>query len=145
VESTEERIVDLANSPFFGLLRTRLDQLSERQRLIAENIANASTPGYRPRDVDTSGFEAMVAARANASGATHMTRTNARHMTPGGGSTAAPIVSRPDSETTIDGNQVVLEEQMARAAETRMQFETGIALYQKGLQLVRMAVKPPGR
>ncbi len=138
--------MDLANSPFFGLLRTRLDQLSDRQRLIAENIANASTHGYRPRDVDTSGFEAMVAARANGGGATNMTRTNVRHMTPGGGSgTEAQIISRPDSETTIDGNQVVLEEQMARAAETRMQFETSIALYQKGLQLVRMAVKPPGR
>jgi flagellar basal-body rod protein FlgB len=138
--------MDLANSQFFGLLRTRLDQLSERQRLIAENIANASTPGYRPRDLDTSGFERMLQSQSGSpGGGLTMTRTNAAHMTPSGGAGHAKIVTRDDSETTIDGNAVVLEDQMARAAETRMQFETGIALYQKGLELVRLAARAPGR
>jgi flagellar basal-body rod protein FlgB len=137
--------VDLGNTPFFGMLRARLDQLSERQRLIAENIANASTPGYRPRDVDTSGFERMLASAAGGRGGVTLVRTNPGHMAPGGGGGATSVVTRDDSETTIDGNAVVLEEQMARAAETRMQFETGIALYQKGLELVRMAARAPGR
>ena len=137
--------MDLANSPFFGVLRQRLDQLSERQRLISENIANASTPHYRPRDLDMSGFEHMVAAQSGGHGLA-MTRTSAMHIAPGGGSSgAAKVIASPDSETTIDGNQVVLEDEMAKANETRMQFETGIALYQKGLALVRMAVKAPGR
>ena len=138
--------MDLANTPFFGMLRARLDQLSERQRLISENIANASTPGYRPRDVDTAGFERAMASAVNSrSGATTIARTNPRHMAPGGGAIEAKVITRDDSETTMDGNAVVLEEQMARAAETRMSFETGIALYQKGLELVRMAARPPGR
>ncbi len=136
--------MDLANTPFFGLLRSRLDQLSERQQLIAENIANASTPGYRPRDLDTAGFERMLASAAGGRGLT-MTRTHAGHMSGNTGSAQVQIVTRDDSETTIDGNAVVLEEQMARAAETRMAFETGIALYQKGLELVRMAARAPGR
>jgi flagellar basal-body rod protein FlgB len=136
--------LDLGSTPFFGMLRARLDQLSERQRLIAENIANASTPGYRPRDVDTAGFERILASASSGGGMT-LVRTNPGHMAPGGGSARTQIVTRDDSETTIDGNAVVLEEQMARAAETRMQFETGIALYQKGLELVRMAARAPGR
>ena len=137
--------MDLGNTPFFGLLRSRLDQLSERQRLISENIANASTPGYRPRDVDTSGFERMVASAAGGGGL-QMARTKAGHMSPGGGgSGGVNIVTRDDSETTIDGNAVVLEEQMSAAAQTRMEFETGIALYQKGLELIRMAARAPGR
>ena len=138
--------MDLANSPFFGLLRQRLDHLSERQRLISENIANASTPGYRPRDLDTGGFDRMLASAANSGGVT-VARTNPGHMSSGGsgGGSGVQIVTRDDSETTIDGNAVVLEEQMARAAETRMQFETGLALYQKGLDLVRMAARAPGR
>lgn len=138
--------MDLANTPFFGMLRARLDQLSERQRLIAENIANASTPGYRPRDIDTSGFERMLASAASSGGSgLTLVRTNPRHMVPGGGTAQAQVITRDDSETTIDGNAVVLEEQMAHAAETRMQFETGIALYQKGLELVRLAARAPGR
>ncbi len=135
--------MDLSSTPFFGLLRARLDQLSERQKLIAENIANASTPGYRPRDVDTAGFERMLASAAGGRGLA-MSRTSATHMTPGG-SVETRIVTQDDSETTMDGNAVVLEEQMARAAETRMQFETNLALYQKGLELVRLALRAPGR
>jgi flagellar basal-body rod protein FlgB len=136
--------LDLANTPFFGMLRARLDQLSERQRLIAENIANASTPGYRPRDIDTAGFERMLAGAAGGRGGVTLVRTNPGHMT-AGGSADVRVITRDDSETTIDGNAVVLEEQTARAAETRMQFETSIALYQKGLELVRMAARAPGR
>jgi flagellar basal-body rod protein FlgB len=136
--------VDIANSPFFGLLRARLDQLSQRQQLIAENIANASTPGYRPRDVDTAGFERMLAS-ASRGGGPVMARTSPLHMSAGGGSPEVSIVTRDDSETTMDGNAVVLEEQMARAAETRTAFETGLALYQKGLELLRLASRPPGR
>jgi flagellar basal-body rod protein FlgB len=135
--------LDIANSSFFGLLRARLDHLSERQRLIAENIANASTPGYRPRDIDASGFERMLASAAGGRGLT-MSRTNTAHMTPNG-SAEVRTITRDDSETTIDGNAVVLEEQMARAAETRMAFETGVALYQKGLDLLRLAARAPGR
>ncbi|MEQ1491504.1 MAG: flagellar basal body protein, partial [Terricaulis sp.] len=98
--------MDLGNTPFFGLLRARLDNLSERQRLISENIANASTPGYRPRDVDTSGFERMVASAAGGgAGSLQMARTKSGHMSPGGGgSGGVNIVTRDDSETTIDGN-----------------------------------------
>jgi flagellar basal-body rod protein FlgB len=140
--------MDLSQTQFFGLLRARLTQLSERQRLISENIANASTPGYRPRDLDTSAFERMLASAGNDSGGgLQMVRTSATHMMPGGamGPTQANITTVPDSETTIDGNAVVLEDQMAKASDTRMQFDTAIALYQKGLDLLRMASRAPGR
>jgi len=133
--------MDGASFNFFGMLRSRLTQLSQRERLIAENIANATTPGYKPRDLDTSAFQRLLAARQ---GAASLTRTNAMHMTAGGDATPQ-VITRPDSETTLDGNAVVLEEQSMRAAETRMAFETSIALYQKGLQLVRIAARAPGR
>lgn len=139
--------MDLANSPFFSLLRARLDHLSERQRLIAENIANATTPGYRPRDLDTSGFERLLASAGGGRGLA-MARTNDGHMGVGGGAagSATPrVITRNDSEVTMDGNAVILEEEMTRAAETRLAFETGLALYQKGLDLVRLASRAPGR
>jgi flagellar basal-body rod protein FlgB len=135
--------MDLANSSFFGLLRARLDQLSERQRLVAENIANASTPGFQPHDLDSAGFERALADAAGGGGL-RMAQTNPMHMSPAG-SASVRVVEAPDSETTIDGNSVVLEDQMARSADTRMAFETNLALYQKGLQLVRLAIKSPTR
>jgi len=123
--------VSISDTPYFALLRARLDFLGNRQRLIAENIANASTPGFTPRDVDAAAFDKAM-ERATRHGG-DVSRVSAR------------AVSRPDSETTLDGNSVVLEDQAMRAMETRMQFETGLSLYQKGLQLMRMAARPPGR
>jgi flagellar basal-body rod protein FlgB len=131
--------MDLAHTPFFGILRERLQQLGQRQRLIAENIANSATPGYQPRELDASAFIRALDREGLA-----MARTQPGHMGPGG-RLEPRIVTRPDSETTLDGNSVVLEEQTIRAAETRMQYETGLALYQKGLMLLRMAARPPGR
>jgi flagellar basal-body rod protein FlgB len=138
--------MDLVNTPFFGLLRARLGQLSERQRLISENIANASTPGYRPRDLDTSAFERLLAQQGSGGNGLQMARTDPQHISLAGPvSTEAAIRTAEDSETTMDGNAVVLEDQMAKAQETRMQFETGLALYQKGLDLLKMAARAPGR
>lgn len=134
--------------PFFATLKARLDIISERQKLISENVANATTPGFKPRDVDASAFEKAVsaaAARQNGS-RLQMARTQASHMPTGALTGTGPkVITRPDSETTIDGNAVVLEEQMLRAAQNRSAFETGMAIYQKGLQLMRMAARGPGR
>ena len=68
-------------------------------------------------------------------------------MTPNRGSDAPALsVSKsPDSETTLDGNAVVVEEQMMKIAETRMDFETMVGLYQKSLGLLRLASRAPGR
>ena len=94
--------MSIANTPYFALLRARLDFLGDRQRLIAENIANASTPGFTPRDLDAAAFDkAVERATKNGHDYTHLP--------------SARAVSRPDSETTLDGNSVVLEDQAMRA------------------------------
>ena len=51
----------------------------------------------------------------------------------------------PDSETTLDGNAVVVEEQMLKMAESRMAYDAAIGFYQKSMQMLRMAARPPGR
>ena len=50
----------------------------------------------------------------------------------------------PDSETTLDGNSVVVEEQMLKMAESRMAYDAAISLYQKSMQMLRLAAKKPG-
>lgn len=136
--------MDTTASPFFSLLRAQLDHLGTRQKLIAENIANATTPGFTPRDTDETAF-AQAMASFSSSNTLAVARTDPGHL--GGASAAAisKVISSPDGETTLDGNSVVLEDQMMKAAETRMGYETSLALYQKGLDLVRLAIKAPGR
>lgn len=130
----------------FSTLKSRLETLSTRERLVAENIANANTPGYTPNDVNLNNFEsALRAARGGAGSGTALARTREGHL---GAPEAGPrslleIRPTPDSETTIDGNQVVVEEQMARLSETRAAYEQAATLYQKGLEFLRIAARTP--
>lgn len=137
----------------FSLLKFRMQMLGERQKVIAQNVANVSTPGYVPGDIDQDAFAATLQrmaghGRGGAGPArTAMVATQAGHMAPAGGSSApgVSVVKSPDSETTLDGNAVVVEEQMIKIAETRMDFETMVGLYQKSLGLLRLASRAPGR
>jgi flagellar basal-body rod protein FlgB len=140
-----------ADMPIFQLMKARMNMLGQRQKTIAENVANVSTPGYVPKDVDEKSFARTMEgiAQASTGGAPRlqMAATQPGHITgsrPGGG-TNFRIVSKPDSETTLDGNQVVVEEQMMKVAETRTEFETMVGLYQKSLGLLRLASRSPSR
>jgi flagellar basal-body rod protein FlgB len=134
----------------FQLMKSRMQMLGERQKVIAQNVANVSTPGYVPGDIDQEAFAATLqrmAGKSAAPGRTAMVATQAGHMAPshGPGSPALSVQKSPDSETTLDGNAVVVEEQMMKIAETRMDFETMVGLYQKSLGLLRLASRAPGR
>jgi flagellar basal-body rod protein FlgB len=133
----------------FSLMKARLQMLGDRQKVIAENVANVSTPGFVPRDVDQDSFAAALqrmAGRSSGPARTTMIATQAGHMAPQGGASTSYHMSRaPDSETTLDGNSVVVEEQMMKIAETRMDFETMVGLYQKSLGLLRLASRSPTR
>jgi flagellar basal-body rod protein FlgB len=128
--------------PLFGIIKGRLHHLGERQKLIAENVANADTPGFTPRDLKPFTLAGM---RAPATGGVGAVRTHAMHIG------SAPVratpwkpVASPDSETTLDGNSVVLEEEMIKMAEARNHYDAAIGLYQKSLGLLRTAARRPG-
>ncbi len=136
----------VADIPLLGQIKGRLSWLDERQRLVAQNVANADTPGYVGRDLKA---PTDFAAAMREGGGLRMVRTSAAHM-PVGGPNGAPVArftseASPDSETTLDGNAVVVEEQMLKMAESRMAYDAAIGLYTKSMAMMRLAAKAPGR
>lgn len=131
----------ITDLPLFSQIKGRLTWLDQRQRVIAENVANADTPGYAARDLSQpADFAAALRA-----GRVQMARTSAMHIAPAGHAARFEVNRSPDSETTLDGNSVVVEEQMLKMAESRMAYDAAIGLYQKSMQMLRLAAKPPGR
>ncbi len=55
------------------------------------------------------------------------------------------MIRTKDSETTLNGNSVVLEEEMMKMSEARMDYDAAIGFYQKSMTLLRMAARAPGR
>lgn len=137
--------MDLGNIPIFAMLRGRLGYLTERQRVISENVANANTPGYAPQELKPFTFQAQMQAHAG-SGPSSMAMTQQGHMLPPHARPpqAATPVKTKDSETTLDGNSVVLEEEMMKMSQARMDYDAAISFYQKSLALIRLASRAPG-
>jgi flagellar basal-body rod protein FlgB len=135
--------VGFTDLPLLGQIKGRLTWLDERQRVIAQNVANADTPGYVGRDLQT---PTDFAAALRQGGGVQMVRTSAMHIAPARSNVEHfQAADAPDSETTLDGNSVVVEEQMLKMAESRMAYDAAIGFYQKSMQMLRMAAKPPGR
>ena len=144
--------MELNGIPLFSLLQNKLGYLNERQRVIAQNVANSSTPGYRPSDLkpfdqQTGMRNSDTSKRMAAIGAS---TTDSAHLTSRGGGSDEPkanvysSVISPDSETTLDGNQVVLEEQMLKMSESRNEYDAAISFYQKAMAMLHLAVQKPG-
>lgn len=145
--------MNLNEIPLFSMLKGRLSYLGQRQNVIATNIANSDTPGYAPRDmkpftVDTAGAVssgAIPMAAVRGASVRGPTLTSPAHMTPKRPMQIDKPKGAPDSEITLDGNGVVLEEQSMKLIEARMDYDAAIGFYQKSLGLLRMAARAPGK
>jgi len=144
--------MDLNGIPLFSLLQNKLSYLGERQKVIAQNVANASTPGFTPSDLkafdqqpglDPHAAQAPVVAGPARTDSGISLGASAGSTT-SGAARAYVSESAPDSETTLNGNQVVLEEQMLKMSEARSDYEAAIGFYQKSLDLLHLAVRKPG-
>ena len=136
----------LDSIPLFSMIRGKLDHVTARERLIAQNVANADTPGYMPTDLKpfTIASNGPTVGRL---GGVAPARTNAMHLE-GEPAKAAPdpsAVDTPDSETTLTGNHVVLEEEMMKMTEARMDYEAAVSFYEKSLNMLKTAARAPGR
>lgn len=144
--------MNLAEIPLFNMLKGRLGYLSEKERLIAQNVANSDTPGFRSSDLKPFTFhvQAQAGAAMTPSSSTpavtqagHMQMPNAtRKSGPGG---PFKTTKTQSSETTLDGNSVVLEEEMLKMSDARMNYDAAIGFYQKSMNLLRLAARAPGR
>lgn len=128
--------MDITKLPLMETMRERMAYLSARQTVLAENVANANTPGYRARDVEEPDFAAIAAGETDNA----LAVTNPMHIsssgTPGGSFRTKDM---PDAESTPNGNSVVLEDQMMKVSSTQMDYATVTQLYRKALSMIRLA------
>jgi flagellar basal-body rod protein FlgB len=132
----------LTQAPLFELMSARLAWLSQRQVVLGQNLANADTPSYRPRDLRPADFARLAKDGTTQAGRVEMTRTDPAHLG-GGPSVRIGLASHPADhvyETAPNGNAVVLEEQMAKASQTALDYQLTSNLYRKYLGMMRIAL-----
>lgn len=106
---------------------------SERQKLIAQNVANADTPGFRARDLG------RFAETYRSDVATQMRATKPQHATGlswGGKAQATDAGGEP----APNGNTVSVEEEMIRTAQARREFDIAVAVTRSSLSMIRTSL-----
>ncbi len=113
---------------------------TERQSLIASNIANADTPHYKARDIDFKLALSAVQGRGAGSALT-LARTSAGHLEAvGANAYSAAVRYRGEQQSSVDGNTVNLDTERAAFAENALQYEASITFINGILRTQQMAI-----
>jgi flagellar basal-body rod protein FlgB len=120
----------IQNLTIFQLASAMTRHAGDRQAIVAENIANADTPGFKARDLvpfaDT--FAAQSALGLRGTRPSHITNRN------------ETVFTSPFGVESPNGNTVSLESEMMRMTEIRQQHDMAIGIYQKSLQILRTSM-----
>ena len=106
-----------------------------RQATIAQNVAQADTPGYKARDV------VPFAQSYSENDIAPLRRTRAGHLG-FSGPTSQPEIQTISSKGTEapNGNTVSLETEMVKSAEVRQQHEMALSIYKSSLDILRASI-----
>jgi flagellar basal-body rod protein FlgB len=113
---------------------------SERQRLIASNIANADTPGYVAREMDFA--TALREATGQLATAGQMTVTTAGHLQPLAGARGEPgLRYATPSQTNLDRNTVDMDRERASFADNSVKYEATLRFINGSVRTMLDAIK----
>ena len=112
-----------------------------RQQLLASNIANADTPGYKARDINFSA--ALQSALENGTQGAGLSKTSAQHI---GGSPTQPVpgqqvVYRTPTQPSVDGNTVEMDAERAQFAENSIHIEASLTFINSQIKTLLAAVQ----
>ena len=129
----------LLNMPVFAALTDKMRWHQARQGLLAENVANAETPGYRGRDLAQYDYAKQSGAFSSATVTT--TATNPTHFSVSsseGGAFGAQRMA--NFEITPEGNGVSLEDEMMKVTTNMMDYQAATTLYTKSIKVLKTAL-----
>ncbi len=118
-----------------GIHERALGLRSQRAEILANNLANADTPGFKARDMD---FQAMLAGQMES--AAPLRTTNERHLT-----TATPatgeLLYRNPIQPAIDGNTVDTQQEMAEFSKNALSFQASFQFLNSKFKGLTSAIK----
>lgn len=132
----------------FQAISSKMGYLNQRQTVLALNIANSDTPGYRPQDlVEVDFAETLKKELSNGNAGpgvrnVSIEQTNTAHMTLAG-QEEGDVRSRKQKdmyEVAPAENAVILEEQLMNASRNAMDYTMMLNIYQKQVGMFRIAL-----
>lgn len=115
-------------------LHRSLDYHSERHNVLASNIANTNTPGFRPKEL-------LRVEKDDFGGTLAMARTEQEHMIGSGVPELHDVKVVPDESSLggLDGNNVSIEREMSKLEANDLRYQAATKLVNKHLGMLRYA------
>ena len=113
------------------------------QNVIASNIANADTPGYRAKRIE---FEQALRDALQVADELPISKTNSKHVGPRASDPVFPeIYEDPNGIESLDGNTVNRSEEMARMKSNQLMSDASVEMIRKKLGMLKYAISEGGR
>ena len=127
------------NLTIFAAVKRRLNWLTQRQEILAQNIANADTPQFRAKDLKAFDFKDIVRREGMQ---LNIEITDSSHL-PGKRKRLRDFTKfeeRRPFETAPNGNSVIVEEQMGKINGSQINHRLTTSLYKKHLNMFKIAL-----
>lgn len=131
----------LSFSQTFRALEKAIDLSQKRHTLIASNISNVDTPGYRARDLD---FQSALNQALGADYKVELTTTHPGHIDLSK-SSGTNVEAIEDQGSWNGYNWVNIDKEMARLAENNLIYRTSVETLLRKIALLKEAIKEGGR
>lgn len=132
--------MSITDISLLSMLRTKMQWHQERQRLLAENVSNADTPKFRPRDLVPPDI-AKDRRTVTAPGDVDLARTEPMHIAAStSGATKFQSSRMGGYDVRPTGNAVNLEDEMMKVASNQMDYQMATSIYSRSLGLLKTAV-----
>jgi flagellar basal-body rod protein FlgB len=119
--------------------QSALNVQAQRQQMLASNIANADTPGYKARDVDFR--SALQDAMGGRFGPLALATTSPRHLPTGAATPFEAYVGfRRETQSSVDGNTVNMDVERAAFAENAVHYEASVTFVNGMLRGMQTAI-----
>lgn len=120
-----------------------LNLLGERQKILANNIANADTPGFKARDIDFSSElkQAVANGRSSSSGLA-MSVTSDRHIAiQPKSSMAHDLKYRVPDQPSMDGNTVDMDRERSAFADNALRYQASLTMMKSSISRIKSAMQ----
>jgi flagellar basal-body rod protein FlgB len=129
--------MSLTPDNLFGIHTRALDLWQRRTEVLANNLANADTPGYLARDVD---FRKALADAGGSQGELPLQTTTAGQIGSAGPAADGALAYRVPTQPSMDGNTVDAQAEQAAFAANGVHYQASLSFITAQIRMLRMAI-----
>ncbi len=125
----------------FRALEHAIGITQKRHTLIAGNISNLDTPGFRAKDID---FKTAMAKALESGPALNLVRTDSEHIDPGKG-TVHEIETFGDEDEYNGINWVDIDNEMRKLTENKLMYRTAVETLLRKIAILKEVIREGGK